>query len=63
MLANIMSFSTTELSMLTDAEVLARSQKAPDLFAIVVKLVGAEGALVLVVGAVDRFGLPCWRRC
>ncbi len=37
MLANIMSFSTTELSMLTDAEVLARSQKEPDLFAILVR--------------------------
>ena len=32
-----MSFSTTELSTLTDAEVLARSQGEPDLFAILVR--------------------------
>ncbi len=32
-----MSFSTTELSQLTDAEVLARSQKEPDLFALIVR--------------------------
>lgn len=32
-----MSFSTTELSALTDAEVLARSQKEPDLFALLVR--------------------------
>ncbi|MEK7145042.1 MAG: RNA polymerase sigma factor [Patescibacteria group bacterium] len=32
-----MSFSNTELSTLTDAEVLARSQKEPDLFAILVR--------------------------
>ncbi|MEK7101896.1 MAG: RNA polymerase sigma factor [Patescibacteria group bacterium] len=32
-----MSFSTTELSTLTDAEVLARSQKEPDLFALLVR--------------------------
>src|SRR3972149_10110456 len=37
MLADIMSFSTTELVTLTDAEVLARSQKEPDLFAILVR--------------------------
>ncbi len=37
MLADIMSFSTTELSTLTDAEVLARSQKEPDLFALLVR--------------------------
>lgn len=37
MLADIMSFSTTELSALSDAEVLARSQKEPDLFAILVR--------------------------
>ena len=37
MLADIMAFSTTELSTLTDAEVLARSQKEPDLFAILVR--------------------------
>ncbi len=37
MLADIMSFSNTELSTLTDAEVLARSQKEPDLFAILVR--------------------------
>ena len=36
MLADIMSFSTTELSTLTDAEILARSQKEPDLFAVLV---------------------------
>jgi RNA polymerase sigma-70 factor (ECF subfamily) len=32
-----MSFSTTELSTLTDAEILARSQKEPDLFALLVR--------------------------
>ncbi|KKW43162.1 MAG: RNA polymerase sigma factor, sigma-70 family protein [Parcubacteria group bacterium GW2011_GWA1_56_13] len=32
-----MGFSTAELSQLTDAEVLARSQKEPDLFAILVR--------------------------
>ncbi|MFZ3043749.1 MAG: RNA polymerase sigma factor [Minisyncoccia bacterium] len=32
-----MSFSTTDLSQLTDAEVLARSQKEPDLFAVLVR--------------------------
>jgi len=32
-----MSFSTTGLDTLTDAEVLARSQKEPDLFAILVR--------------------------
>lgn len=41
MLADIMSFSTTpegaELAVLTDAEVLARSQKEPDLFATLVR--------------------------
>ena len=38
MLADSMSFSTTEdLGALTDAEVLARSQKEPDLFAILVR--------------------------
>ena len=37
MLADIMSFSTTELDVLTDAEVLARSQKEPDLFALLVR--------------------------
>ena len=37
MLADIMSFSNTELSTLSDAEVLARSQKEPDLFAILVR--------------------------
>ncbi len=31
-----MSFSTTELAALSDAEVLARSQKEPDLFAVLV---------------------------
>jgi len=31
-----MSFSTTELNSLTDAEVLARSQKEPELFALLV---------------------------
>ena len=36
MLADIMGFSTTELSALPDAEVLARSQKEPDLFAVLV---------------------------
>lgn len=36
MLANIMSFSNTELTTLTDAEVLVRSQKEPDLFALLV---------------------------
>ena len=36
MLADIMSFSTTELAALSDAEVLARSQKEPDLFAVLV---------------------------
>ena len=37
MLADIMSFSNTELSLLTDAEILARSQKEPDLFALLVR--------------------------
>lgn len=32
-----MSFSTTELGALSDAEVLARSQKEPDLFAVLVR--------------------------
>lgn len=32
-----MSFSTTELSTLTDSEVLARSQREPDLFALIVR--------------------------
>ncbi|MDD2657097.1 MAG: RNA polymerase sigma factor [Candidatus Pacebacteria bacterium] len=36
MLADIMSFSTTELAALTDAEVLARSKAHPDLFAVLV---------------------------
>ena len=37
MLADIMSFSTTELDTLTDAEVLARSQMEPNLFAVLVR--------------------------
>ncbi|MEK7604438.1 MAG: RNA polymerase sigma factor [Patescibacteria group bacterium] len=37
MLADTMSFSTTELATLSDAEILARSQKEPDLFAILVR--------------------------
>lgn len=37
MLAGTMSFSTTELDALTDAEVLARSQKEPGLFALLVR--------------------------
>src|SRR5450759_268120 len=37
MLADIMSFSTTDLSTLPDAEVLARSQQEPDLFALLVR--------------------------
>src|SRR3990167_3230587 len=37
MLADIMSFSTTELVTLTDAEVLARSRREPALFAILVR--------------------------
>jgi RNA polymerase sigma-70 factor (ECF subfamily) len=38
MLADIMSFSTTtELDTLSDAEVLTRSQKEPDLFALLVR--------------------------
>lgn len=37
MLADIMSFTTTDLSTLSDAEVLARSQKEPDLFALLVQ--------------------------
>ena len=37
MLADIMGFSTTELSDPTDAELLARSQKEPNLFAILVR--------------------------
>src|SRR3989338_1482014 len=37
MLADIMSFSNTELSTLTDAEVLVCSQKEPELFAILVR--------------------------
>ncbi len=32
-----MSFSTTDLSLLSDAEVLSRSQKEPDLFAVLVR--------------------------
>jgi RNA polymerase sigma-70 factor (ECF subfamily) len=36
MLADIMSFSNTELDQLSDAEVLTRSQKEPDLFAVLV---------------------------
>ena len=37
MLADIMSFSTTDLSVLSDAEILARSQQEPDLFALLVR--------------------------
>lgn len=38
MLANIMTFSTTEdLSALTDAKALARSRKEPELFAVLVR--------------------------
>ena len=37
MLADIMSFSTTDVSQLTDAQVLARSQEEPDLFALLVR--------------------------
>lgn len=37
MLADAMSFSTTELDTLTDAEVLARSKKEPELFALLVR--------------------------
>lgn len=37
MLSDIMSFTTTDLSTLSDAEVLARSQQEPDLFAILVR--------------------------
>jgi RNA polymerase sigma-70 factor, ECF subfamily len=37
MLADIMSFSTTALDTLSDAEVLARSQKEPELFALLVR--------------------------
>ena len=37
MLADIMSFSNTELSQLSDAEALARSQMEPDLFAVLVR--------------------------
>ncbi len=38
MIQNIMSFSTTEdISVLTDAEVLARSHKEPGLFAVIVR--------------------------
>ena len=37
MLADIMSFSTNELDTLMDAEILTRSQKEPDLFAILVR--------------------------
>jgi RNA polymerase sigma-70 factor, ECF subfamily len=37
MLANTMSFSTTELGALSDAEVLTRSKSEPDLFAILVR--------------------------
>lgn len=37
MLADIMSFSNTELSMLSDAEILARSQREPELFAVLVR--------------------------
>lgn len=37
MLADIMSFSNTDLSTLSDAEVLTRAQKDPDLFAILVR--------------------------
>ncbi len=37
MLANIMSFSIAEPDALTDAEVLARSRKKPELFALLVR--------------------------
>ena len=37
MLADIMSFSNTEPSALTDAEILARAQREPDLFALLVR--------------------------
>ena len=37
MLADAMSFSTTDVSQLTDAQVLARSQEEPDLFALLVR--------------------------
>jgi RNA polymerase sigma factor (sigma-70 family) len=37
MLADIMSFSTTDLAELSDAEVLTRSQKEPELFALLVR--------------------------
>lgn len=37
MLADIMSFSTTDLADLPDAEVLTRSRKNPELFAILVR--------------------------
>jgi RNA polymerase sigma-70 factor (ECF subfamily) len=37
MLADIMSFSTTDLSQLSDAEILARSSTEPDLFALLVR--------------------------
>lgn len=37
MIQGIMSFSTTELSAIPDAEILARSQKDPDIFAILVR--------------------------
>ena len=37
MLADIMSFSTNELDTLMDAEILTRSQKEPNLFAILVR--------------------------
>lgn len=37
MLADIMSLSTTDLGTLTDAEVLARSKREPELFAILVR--------------------------
>lgn len=37
MLADTMSFSTPELSLLPDAEVLSRSKSEPDIFALIVK--------------------------
>ena len=37
MLADIMGFSTTGLETLSDAEVLARSEREPDLFALLVR--------------------------
>jgi len=37
MLADIMSLSTIDLSQLTDAEILARSRREPDLFSVLVR--------------------------